>query len=161
MRSRLPCYLGLYGLADSQAVAEILDSTTSVSETDITRCAAPLPMNDFGGCLQLDGIDDREDLIPLLCSWQGESLVVKNCSGFNGAILEMMRIQMGGEYICAVNMDNLEIVDCPNVVNTLCLPSAEPRLEAVRVYGLVHHISQEGILWFETNGEQFDNWWCL
>jgi hypothetical protein len=148
----------------------MLDLPTSVSETDITRCAIPRPTNDFGlgGCLELDRIDENEDLIPLLCSWQGDSLVVKKCPGFNDSILEMMCAQEDGDYICAMNMDHLEIVDCPDVsvgalrrlVNTLCRPSAEPRLEVVRVYGLVAHFSQEDISWFETNVEQFDNWWC-
>jgi hypothetical protein len=123
-------------------------------------------MNDFGGCLELDRIDEKEDLILLFCSWQGESVFVKKCPGFNDIILEMMRIQEDGD----CNMHHLEIVDCPNIsvatlkrlVNTLYRSSAEPRLEAVRVYGLVPHFSQEDPLctWFETNIEYFDNWWC-
>ena len=163
-------YLRLCGLANSQAVAEILDLTTTVSEMDITRCATALPMNGFGlgGCLELDSIDEKEDLVPLLCSWEGESLVVKKCLGFNDSILEMMCEQMDGDFICATNMDHIDIVDCPNVsvealkslVNTLCRPSAEPRLEFIRVYGLVPHFSQEDLLWFETNVEMFENWWC-
>ena len=161
-------YLRLCGLADSRAVGEILDVTTSVSEMDIIRCATALPMNSFGlgGWLELHSIDIKEDLAPLLCTWEGESLVVKKCPGFNDSILEMMCVQEDGDYICAANMEYIDIVDCPNVsvealkslVNTLCLPSAEPRLESVRVCGLVPHFSQEDLLWFETNVERFNHW---
>jgi hypothetical protein len=148
----------------------MLDLTASASEAGIVRCAIPRPMHDFsfGGWLELERIDDKEDLIPLLRSWLGDSLLVKQCPGFNDSILDTMCTQAGGDYICAINMDCLEIIDCPNVsvkglerlVNTLCRPSAEPRLAAVRVYGLEPQFSEEDLSWFDTNVDEFDNWSC-
>ena len=62
-------------------------------------------------------------------------------------------------------MYHLEIADSPNVPIAVlkqhwCRPSAEPQLEAVGVYGVVPHFSQEDLLPFEANIERFDNCRC-
>jgi hypothetical protein len=155
----------LYDLVDFEPVAEMIEMMGCVFEFTLTRCALGRPA-DFGvgGYLTLEEIDENEDMVPLLCAWQGERLSVTKCPGFTDRVLDAMgaRVDGTGVSACARGLTRLHIANCPNFTIAALrrlvaglFPHQGIHFEAVHLTGCASRLSIEDFLWFTRNVEEF------
>jgi hypothetical protein len=145
-------------IRDFELIADILDllqdepDEPDESETlgiMLTRCAMGHPRRPFNweGSLDLKDIEADEDLVPLLRCWQGRSLSVHNCPGFNDAVLDLMAISEAGKYLYAPCLVYLVITDCPNFSAAALRGVIDARLKVHhgRVYPGINEIYIAGL----------------
>ena len=156
-------HLELHDFVDFEPAAEMISLVESVFEIVLIRCSLGRPA-DFGagGYLTLKDIDESEDMVPLLCAWQGERLSVTKCPGFTDRVLDAMCADTGVS-TCARGLTRIHIADCPNfTVSALkrlvagLMAHLGLRFEAVKLSGSATRLLGEDLLWFTQNVEEFE-----
>jgi hypothetical protein len=84
-------YLKLSDIHNFESIAAIFSVLGGSTDITLTRCTMgdPGPFN-ADGKLTLRDIDADQNLVPLLHAWEGDTLQVINCPGFNDVVLDMM-----------------------------------------------------------------------
>jgi hypothetical protein len=118
-------------IRDFEPIADMLGLLPEDLDISLTRCAIGQPKGAFNwdGRLTLCDIEADEDLVPLLCCWEGGDLSVDNCPGFNDAVLDLMATVVAGKYVCAPRVGDLDITDCPNFSAAALMRLVSARLE--------------------------------
>jgi hypothetical protein len=158
--------LDLIDFPDFMPIDEILHVLHDVIEIKFTRCALGGTRSfSHGGLLELNEIDVDQDLVPLLRTWEGYNITIRDCPSFNDIVLDMMGSrEENGEYVCAPGAFKLLIVDCPNfsvaalkrlVAARLDAPPYTGQFEMIEVLGDVPVLSAEDRLWFDEKVLEF------
>jgi hypothetical protein len=163
-------------LHDFQVTEELFTVMDSLSNLSLLRCTLGDATEGFGGnfgdlsVLRLQDIN--QDLVPLLCFWNGHNLQVSNCPRFDDSVLDMMSSVENRDPICAPFAHTLYIRDCPNfsfsalrrlVEYRLHLPPdfGDPfdpiptRFRHLYVSGSVPSLSAQDRAWFASNVSTF------
>jgi hypothetical protein len=156
-RPHCPVELVFIDIHTFEPIIEILRALEDTSELMITRCAIGDPRIPFGGewgVLTLDGIDADQNLVALLRRWQGKSLKIIDCPGFDDAVLLDMMTSNDAEDMCAArNLYSLDIEDCDNFSGASLRRFVHARrlmgygISKVNVFGRAPEISDEDEQW--------------
>jgi hypothetical protein len=136
--------------------------------TDCSAGAAVGGFGDFryGGDLQL--IIIKENLGPLLQSWDGDTLEIFDCLTFTDAIIDLMCVQLNpGEFLCAPQMTTLGMkTQSPATLNVSVAAlkrlveirnaHKDTRLESLWIHTNALDISEEDRAWFAARVDEFD-----
>jgi hypothetical protein len=135
-------------------------------EVKFTRCAiGSMRWFCYDGKLELNDINADQDLVPLLCAWDGYNLTIRDCPCFNDTVLNMMGTKKeNGEYVCASSAYHLFISDCPNfsvaalkrlVAARLDAPPYTGQFDIIEVGGNMPIFLAEDRLWFTERVPEF------
>jgi hypothetical protein len=111
----------------------------------------------------LQEIDEGEDLVAFLRRFNTWSLVVKDCPGFDDEVLNKMATP---EYCCATELQELSIINCPNISPPFLKKLLETKrdeseddnanvLTSITVSGRIPEMSLEEAEWFKDRLSKF------
>lgn len=112
-------YLGISNLSGTLTAGVLSHANLSqegLEWVSITRCPLTNVSNVPYSCeLYLGDIPTPEDIFPYLSSWGGLCLKIRNSSGFNNDVLEMLSVVSDdGGMLYAPHLFSLELYDCTN-----------------------------------------------
>jgi hypothetical protein len=158
-----PSHLQLRNINSFESITAIFEILGDTPNITVTHCPIgdPGPFN-YNGELTLRDIDEDQDLVPILHSWEGRILRVINCPSFNDAVFDMMNAYVEEDgirtYAHANYASKLYIQDCLNFSAAALMRFITNRSGdhlVVRISGRAPDIGDDDLTWLSESLDDF------